>query len=98
MFTPNDELVSYVKRKTGLNDVKFLPQNIKKQSRPAKLVTKYGNSDPNNLIWLYSEKKRYVGMMVRKVFAVSDVNVLKWVTNRQGKYTEIGDEYIMIIF
>ena len=96
MKIPNKKLIAYVNEHTGLKGVKYLPQNIKKTSRPANFVKKYGG-DPNSLIWLYHPQKRYVGMMVRKDLAAKP-DVKKWVEGRSKKHMETGKEYVMVLF
>ncbi len=100
MQIPNPKLISYVNANTGLDDVKYLPQNVKKNSRPAKLVNKYGNGDPNQIIWLYHPEQRYVGVMVRNAFKDSNPEVTKWVNQRisTAKKFETGVEYTIIFF
>jgi hypothetical protein len=93
------EIKKFVKRYTGLDNVKFLPQNVKKSSKPAALVRKYGNSDPNKIVWLYHKDKRYVGVMIEKNFILNN-EVLKWVLGRssQCKHVFVGNNSVMLIF
>ena len=92
-------LRDYIEKKTGLKDVKFLPQNVRKNSKPAKLVSDYGNKNPDKIVWLYHKQRRYVGMLVANDF-IRKEPVLKWVASRlsEAKETKVGKEYTMVLF
>ena len=95
-----DKATEYFRKKLGKPGLKLLPQNVKKNSRPAKLVNTYGNGDPNSIIWLYDPRERYVGMLIKKSMLEHNV-VLKWVNAREqlaGKGHNTGKEYMYIPF
>lgn len=94
-----NRIVSYINGTYGFNDVKALPQNTKKASRPAGFVNKYAGGDPNAIIWLYSKSKRYVGMLVRKDMLKHN-EVLNWVNNRarSAKVDRTGEKYRLVMF
>ena len=95
-----DKATIYFRSELNKPELKLLPQNVKKTSKPASLVNKYGNGDPNSIIWLYDPRERYVGMLIKKSMLEHDV-VLKWVNERErlaGKGHNTGKEYMYIPF
>ena len=93
-----DNMEKYLKDKLGIS-VRRLPQNIKKDSVPANLVRKYGNSDANCIVWLYHNTRRYVGVLVRNKFLNKKV-VNDWFvkTAYRSKNVYVGKEYTLCIF
>jgi len=77
-----------VKSQALIGQSKLLPQNVKKNSRPAALVNKYGNGDPNKIIWVYHPQKRYIGMLVDTAFMLNQ-EVFKWVQGRTKNASEV---------
>ena len=93
------KLVAYINKRFGLADVKVLPQNVKKNSRPAGFARKYANGDPNSIIWLYHPQKRYVGMMVRKDL-LAHKEIADWVNKRSkgASFVNDGSQYKLVMF
>ena len=93
----------YFQENFNLPNLKLLPQNVKKVSKPARLVNNYGYGDPNSIIWLYDPSRRYeryVGVLIRKNMLYHD-EVLNWANAREnmaGQGHMDGKEYRFIPF
>lgn len=88
-----------IKNKKCPEDIVLLEQNVNKNSIPAKLIKKYGDNKPDNIIWIYSQEKRYIGMLVKHSFMANDeVNI--WVASRVKNENEVltGKEYVLVMF
>lgn len=97
MLNITPHLTNYVNDQLGTDTIKFLPQNVKKQSRPAILVRQFANSDPQAIIWLYHPKQRYKGFFIRKAM-LRYKGAADWYKSRIKNARVIeGDEYNLVI-
>ena len=88
----NKYIVSKFFTKTTL----ALPQNMTKNSRPAKLLRNY-NLSKNDLTWYYDkETHQYVGFLLSHE-ALSKPNIKSWVSSRKVYKVAPGKHYNLYI-